>query len=1070
MRAKSLQVGSNADKTFRHQPEGIILYPAVGAPEVLGVDAAWIHLLMLLPNDDEHTLKQCIQGHLGLYTRFDVLRGIKDHMPDPRYTPSRQFTHAPQFLVGDLDSIHIRRFTQKSGSDTSPWQLAANGWHGVVHQGIVERYRDCPGLKDASIWEIAIETTGLVGSAKRAWESGRTIFLHWGHPDGERDVQTDALYRILSEAVYKQDNPDRRKAERMPGVHPDRLSTSPNLTARLFVGTSLQTKIAPDEGRRLWNGVDLREVPVSVFTDTFPTMDVHPVYRRASKHKSPLRLGFISDLHLVNKFRSLKNCDLHSMPKGAETGAPSGYTSIGDTMQDSVDVLSDLFQQLGAAKDIDAVVIGGDLVDFCEDNWPEFIASLHPPERDVHALAKPGPTKRRRFEHIWDSSNLNDDPRDRERNSQAGLTTLGFLHLVMELAITGNKPVYVLAGNHDSYQAPFGISPRVGPTFMEVARGNEGIAADCNLTIQEAVLAFGKDYWKYFKANNFTSEVGHLFHLLFNPLRSWTTPFGGHQFLFLDWGDDEAMLWHQSNSIGHLPHATESCSDADLDLTRKAIASDRPVTAFSHFTWACYDPGIPIDDKNRRQRFAIDGKDPEITPCNVGTCRLGRETMFGHFHKGEIRLAVSGHAHRASLYVLEKLEQERPDLRRPRPGLPATNAHVCAWHFDESGWRDDLRAHPRTVFVVADSAGPIPRENRGRLEGWGSRSASWTWISIRPDGVLDDVEVRATEARNSLPRLAVSLDYLEYKRCGDLRTYDRPAQAGALVEALHDPTKAVQQAGKSWGQKILSETMKTAATPSADAIARELEERAEAVRKKADATKATLEPWSWRERRDRMARRTDPLKQLPETTAPIIDPVATWMEPGRKQAWEHFGHDSRILSNFVSEPIRYPQELTSLRFFHNPDAIALPDGVRIGKVSLFVWEGMEVQEAKNVVPALKESWLKLERGSRAGEWIAQADHNLASWGAMTSVLSDGRREHASSVFLCFEFEGKADGYDTSSPWVVCAQWEDDWVSDELGRRVRIFRNVVAHENPDHEIWRLAEYAADQALEKDRPRS
>ena len=138
----------------------------------------------------------------------------------------------------------------------------------------------------------------------------------------------------------------------------------------------------------------------------------------------------------------------------------------------------------------------------------------------------------------------------------------------------------------------------------------------------------------------------------------------------------------------------------------------------------------------------------------------------------------------------------------------------------------------------------------------------------------------------------------------------------------------------------------------------------------------------------------------------------------------------------------------------------LPDGVRIGKVSLFVWEGMEVQKAKNVVPALKESWLKLERGSRAGEWIAQADHNPASWGALTSVLSDGRREHASSAFLCFEFEGKADGYDTSSPWVVCAQWEDDWVSDELGRRVRIFRNVVAHENPDHEIWRLAEYAAD----------
>ena len=122
---------------------------------------------------------------------------------------------------------------------------------------------------------------------------------------------------------------------------------------------------------------------------------------------------------------------------------------------------------------------------------------------------------------------------------------------------------------------------------------------------------------------------------------------------------------------------------------------------------------------------------------------------------------------------------------------------------------------------------------------------------------------------------------------------------------------------------------------------------------------------------------------------------------------------------------------------------------------------MEVEALKDTDPALKESWLSLEKGDRPGEWIATATDNASSWEALTSVLSDKERSHASTIFLCFEFKestkGSAKGYNLTSPWVVYGQWEDDWVNEKLGRRIRIFRNVVAHENPDHEIWRLAEY-------------
>jgi len=44
--------------------------------------------------------------------------------------------------------------------------------------------------------------------------------------------------------------------------------------------------------------------------------------------------------------------------------------------------------------------------------------------------------------------------------------------------------------------------------------------------------------------------------------------------------------------------------------------------------------------------------------------------------------------------------------------------------------------------------------------------------------------------------------------------------------------------------------------------------------------------------------------------------------------------------------------------------------------------------------------------------------------------------------------------------VVHFCWEDDWIDDELGRRILIYRNTKAHENPDHELWRLTEYEED----------
>lgn len=1058
------QVLSNAERMLCADA-AVILYPALGAPEVLSrsrSDQEWIHLLMLLPDVvDVGSLQRHINAHLRLFSSLESLRKAKD---------KGEFEGQSNSLVGDPQrDIQLIKYDphpktassngshpKTTSSNVHPWQLEAQGWKGILHEGILERYKKVKELNGCAVWEVAVDPLQLQSPWLEAWAMGK-VFLHWGCTAAAEDAQSSALYEILAEAKYRS--------------QPYASQTSAAFDMSLFVGERLQKDLSPDGDSHLWKGLDLTQLGNQTSKDksqaeqpVYNLMDVHPVYdlRPAEgQAKKPLRLGFISDLHLVNKFRLLKNCDLYPLPKGgAESGRPTGLKTIGHMVQDTVEVLANLFGKLKDA-DVDAVIIGGDLVDFCEDNWPKYKAGLCSPQ-DIECAktnAKSSLQAARRFEHVWDSCCLDDKPLLRDDNQQAGTTMLGLFHMILsKLVATTNKPVYVLAGNHDAYQAPFGISPRVDVGDLEVARGNEGIAADCNLTIHEAVLAFGKDYGRIFQSFNFNPKVKELFHLLFSPLCSWTAAFGDHQLLFLDWGDDEAMLGHQNDKFGHLPHATESCSDADITLVNWAVgvgkSGERPVTAFSHYTWACYDPSIPIDDQHRNQSFASTEKlsvsdqyrrerqgfkglnDPEVTPYNVGTCRKGRTAMFEHFRNGDIRLAVSGHAHRASLYVLETSSSE-------------SDAHVCAWHFDEAGWKDPSRTEGSAIFVVSDSAGPIPRENRGLLEGWGSSKASWTYLEIDSTGRLQAVESIATDATNSVPRLAVSLDYVEFKHCGGseviisggLRTRIGSEKESALAKALH-PSQQPEKADSTFLKQGILTIAAPAPAPSAEAIAKEQQRRAKAVCDKADAAKATLEQ---------------------NSSSPTIDPVASLDEPLLQEAREHFGYDSKILSNFVSEPISHPDKLSCIRFYHNAAAIALPAGVSIDKVSLFVWEGMEVEMLKDTDPALKKSWLSLKKGGRPGEWIAESKANSDSWSALTSILSDGERSHASSLFLCFEFSGSAKGYDTTTSWVVYGQWEDDWVNGKLGRRIRIFRNVVAHENPDHEIWRLAEYEADAKL-------
>ena len=151
--------------------------------------------------------------------------------------------------------------------------------------------------------------------------------------------------------------------------------------------------------------------------------------------------------------------------------------------------------------------------------------------------------------------------------------------------------------------------------------------------------------------------------------------------------------------------------------------------------------------------------------------------------------------------------------------------------------------------------------------------------------------------------------------------------------------------------------------------------------------------------------------------------------------------------------------------FNNVKVEGFPTGVRAKSVSVYLWDGLE--------RGLKECWLRLVY-SGFGTWALRKADNLDVWSEFLATLGrtstpsvwgtvkeafGGTYALESSAFLCFEFEGSLDGYDTASPWVVYGAWHQERLSS--GHiRITFFRNQVAHENPDHEIWRKAEYEAE----------
>ena len=116
------------------------------------------------------------------------------------------------------------------------------------------------------------------------------------------------------------------------------------------------------------------------------------------------------------------------------------------------------------------------------------------------------------------------------------------------------------------YSLPYGLSPRV-----LWVRANQGIPADHNLTIQEALLIYGPDYGHVVKLGRYNKENVEWLDRVFNPITDYVMAYQEQRFIGLAWGDSESIAGAAVRGGGVLPRADESLSDAQYELFKQGV-------------------------------------------------------------------------------------------------------------------------------------------------------------------------------------------------------------------------------------------------------------------------------------------------------------------------------------------------------------------------------------------------------------------------------------------------------------------------------------------------------------------
>lgn len=401
----------------------------------------------------------------------------------------------------------------------------------------------------------------------------------------------------------------------------------------------------------------------------------------------------------------------------------------------------DLADILGKGKigdsEADLLLISGDLVDFNRN------ACL---SNEVKARIGDGkPSK------IWDVLKLDGSYEDYYKDF---VDLVSLYSLLLDFCRNHKKPAFLVSGNHDCYWLPFGLSPRL---FKGVKRANEGIPADHNLTLYEAILAFGPTYHELKSGYNspFTPDLFEWFYTVFTPFSDYSVELPRQILIGFGWGNSEDMKYdtpQTGHGLGHLPRSKDAISSGQLNLLKEAEKQRKKVLLFSHFTFVSYKESLPMRDGDIKLGDVYFGV-KKFEDHNLGTFECNREPIF-QTHLWNIQLALTGHSHRRGLYLVDRQDFHGRQSIKTR-------------HLDFDALQNvKARMGPHLVglepaFIVSDSGGTIPRYNwGGEFQEWGSDQPSGTKIVFdQQDGSISKIE--AVRTKCCKPRVAVALDCVD---------------------------------------------------------------------------------------------------------------------------------------------------------------------------------------------------------------------------------------------------------------------------------------------------------------------
>jgi len=477
-----------------------------------------------------------------------------------------------------------------------------------------------------------------------------------------------------------------------------------------------------------------------------PIQTYHPVYVLEAKEPAHLNFGHLTDIHMNARLDLLKKSPARVMDH---------TPTVGDLLQPTNTAFANLLGQMAGAASVHALAIGGDLID-----------------HHLNAYLRDGDAKApSTMQGVWDTVDLN-----RAQNYVPCVDIVGFYSLLRSFMRRCDKPIFGIAGNHDAYLDAFGISPRIMKT-----RANAGIPADLNLTLYEAVLAFGPSYadFKYHvdPPSSFDSAWMEWFYTVFTPFADASVQLPKQRVVCLGWGNDEDMfLGGQGNS--HLPRADQSVSDLQLTLLNHACSqSKHPVFVISHFTVASFEEkltmvvGEELQDTQQSMapsmtaaRGTLHGRDDAEDFFNMGTFEKNHREFAALLKKEKIACVLTGHSHRRGLYLLD---------RSNRSG----NRDIIFYDPERADVADVPLSQRTPAIIVSDSAGPYPRYNyAGELGGWGSDLPAGSVVHLDQSGRPHRVQVVRAQGA-APPRLSVAVDYLDIER---EEFWDEPLQTATF--------------------------------------------------------------------------------------------------------------------------------------------------------------------------------------------------------------------------------------------------------------------------------------------------